>query len=190
MATEITLTVEQKAILEEFARCRNNPQWLWVRAQLLLSLYAGTSIKETARRFHLARNTVRLWLRRWNAASANLIVCEDPETDALPLSQQIEGILADLPRQGKPPTFCPEEVVQIVVLACEEPQKFGRPISHWTARELAEEAIQQGIVPCISPRSVGRLLKGVQSSTASQPLLAKPQHRRPRTLLSTSRNHL
>lgn len=30
-----------------------------------------------------------------------------------------------------------EQIVQIVAVACEQPASSGRPISHWTPRELA-----------------------------------------------------
>jgi putative transposase len=34
-----------------------------------------------------------------------------------------------------------------------------RPISHWSQREIADEAIRRGLVSNISQRSVGRFLK-------------------------------
>jgi putative transposase len=43
-------------------------------------------------------------------------------------------------------------------MACESPEKYDRPISHWTSRELAEEMVKQKIVESISPRHVARLL--------------------------------
>ncbi len=55
-------------------------------------------------------------------------------------------------------TFSLEQILQLFAIACEKPEEYGRPISHWTARELADEVIQQGIVETISPRHVGRLL--------------------------------
>ena len=61
-----------------------------------------------------------------------------------------------------------EQVCQIVALACEAPQKAGRPISQWSGREIAEEIIERGIVATISERHAGRLLKrGRSSRTAS-----------------------
>ena len=39
-----------------------------------------------------------------------------------------------------------EQVVELFALACSKPGDYGRPISHWTARELAEEMVKQGIV--------------------------------------------
>jgi putative transposase len=60
-----------------------------------------------------------------------------------------------------------------MALACEPPEASGRPISHWTPRELADEAIKRGIVETISERQVGRFLKSSRAQTASKPLLAQ-----------------
>ena len=46
-----------------------------------------------------------------------------------------------------------------MAVACEPPEKSGRPIDHWTGRELADEVKKRQIVNDISPRSVGRFLK-------------------------------
>lgn len=55
----------------------------------------------------------------------------------------------------------------------EKPEKSGRPVSHWTPIELADEAVKRGIVKEISPRSVGHFLKRSYSTTSSQSLLAQ-----------------
>src|ERR1700730_4516364 len=83
------------------------------------------------------------------------------------------------PGRGGPATFSPEQVVQLVAAACEPPEQSGRPIDHWTARELADEVKQRRIVPDISPRSVGRFLKRGRPAAPSQPVLAERQPRRP-----------
>ena len=44
-------------------------------------------------------------------------------------------------------------------MACEAPSDSGRPETHWTPRELAQEVTQRGIVASISVRTVGRLLE-------------------------------
>jgi hypothetical protein len=44
-------------------------------------------------------------------------------------------------------------------LACEAPEKAGRPISQWTGREIADEMVKREIVESISPRHAARLLK-------------------------------
>jgi len=98
------------------------------------------------------------------------------------LTQLIISVLQDSERPGTPANFSTEQVVQIVALACESPSESGRPVSHWTPAELADEAVKRGIVEEISPRSVGRFLKRGYSTTSdarrlanaalSQPLLA------------------
>jgi putative transposase len=42
----------------------------------------------------------------------------------------VEAALDDAQRPGGPATFTAEQIVQIVALACEPPEKSGRPISH------------------------------------------------------------
>ena len=89
------------------------------------------------------------------------------------LRQSIESILADAPRSGAPPTFTAEQIVQIVAVSCENPEQSGRPVTHWTPGELANEVVKRGIVKSISPRQVGRFLKGGRPETVSDALLAE-----------------
>ena len=67
-------------------------------------------------------------------------------------------MLADAPRPGTRPTFTSAQVVQILAVACEPPSLSGRPITHWTHRELRDEVVKRGIVPTISKSHVGHLL--------------------------------
>jgi transposase len=46
-----------------------------------------------------------------------------------------------------------------LAVACEPPEKSGRPITHWTAHELTAEVIKRGIVTSISPSQVSRYLR-------------------------------
>ena len=71
----------------------------------------------------------------------------------------IENILSDAPRPGTPKFFRVEQVVQIVANACEDPNKFQYPVSHWTPTELAQEAKKRRIVEKIFSRSVERFLR-------------------------------
>ena len=52
-----------------------------------------------------------------------------------------------------------EQLTQIIAVACEQPEECGRPVTHWTPKELADEVVKRGIVDTISPRHVDRLLK-------------------------------
>jgi transposase len=95
--------------------------------------------------------------------------CEKPS--ALP--RAIEGLLSDRPRSGSPGKFTAEQVTQLLAIACEDPEESGRPVTHWTPRELADEAAKRGVVESISPRQVGRSLKIRRTPAAPQPLLAQ-----------------
>ncbi len=155
----LTLTPPQREVLEHLARCPSAPYHLVCRARLILLAADGLNNTQIAARLRLARARVRIWRTRWLTAAPRLAAADTAAAPGLPLADLIEHLLADAPRPGAPPTFSPEQVVQIVALACEPPADSGRPISHWAARELADEAIQRGIVERISARSVGRFLK-------------------------------
>jgi putative transposase len=47
----------------------------------------------------------------------------------------------------------------MIAIACSDPQASERPISHWSGREIREEASQRRIIEKISERSVQRFLK-------------------------------
>jgi len=145
----------------------------------VLALADNPAVEAVAAQLHFNRLTVRLWRDRWLQAATVLHQAEQDEASDSRLLDRIEQILTDAPRPGTPATFTPEQLVQLVAVACEPPEQSGRPIDHWTERELADELTRRGIVPAISPRSVGRFLKGSRSPTASQPLLAQRQPRRP-----------
>ena len=114
---------------------------------------------------------VRLWRGRWAAASETLLAAE-VEGDDRAVAAIIGGVLADEPRSGAPAIFTPEQLCQIMALACTPPAEAERPIDRWTPRELADEAVARGIVTRISPTTVGRFLKGGRPQAAPQPLLA------------------
>jgi transposase len=163
----IDLTPRQQTVLEQLSRRRAARAHLVLRARLLLLAAAGSSNSQLSRHLGLDRGQVRLWRARWHAAQAELVAVEAADPDDRMLTSAIETLLADAPRPGTPPTFTPEQVVQIIALACEQPDQATRPVSHWTAREVADEAVQRGIVDRISARSVGRFLKRGRSPAAS-----------------------
>src|SRR5215468_8824254 len=73
--------------------------------------------------------------------------------------QSVSERLADAPRSGAPATYTPEQICAVIAMTCEKPSESERPISHWSRREIADEAIRRGLVSNISQRSVGRFLK-------------------------------
>src|ERR1700733_14801387 len=62
---------------------------------------------------------------------------------------------------GGPRRFPPLQRAQIVELACLEPVAEGLHITHWTSEDLARQAVADGIVSTISPRTVRQILSAV-----------------------------
>jgi hypothetical protein len=54
--------------------------------------------------------------------------------------------------------FPPAQIAEIKALACELPAESGRPLSRWSAAELAHAAVQRGIVCSISGTTLWRYL--------------------------------
>jgi len=154
----INLTPTLQKILEQIARCYTRPYYLVLRAKMILLAATEANNEEVARRFDTDRNTVGTWRDRWLVAEPTLLAAEAEGLSEKKLTALVEATLADAPRSGAPDTFRPEQLVQIVAMACENPRESDREISHWTRRELADEAIKRSIVDSISPRHVGRVL--------------------------------
>jgi putative transposase len=106
-------------------------------------------------------NTAQRWRNRF--AKAQAISYDD---------LSLEDRLQDGPRPGAPSRITADQRCKIEALACETPENSERPISQWTAREIADEVIKRKIVDDISARHAARLLKirGYQASL--EPLLA------------------
>jgi putative transposase len=185
-AVALSLSPVQQALLQRLRRRQTADQRLVRRASILLALAADPRVEATAQRLGLTRLTVRHWRDRWLQAAPQLQQAEQEQAAEPALLGLIEQVLADNPRPGTPATFSPEQIVQLVAIACEPPEQSGRPIDHWTARELADEVKQRRIVKDISPRSAGRFLKRGRPAAPSQPLLAERQPRRPGSLRPAS----
>lgn len=165
----IDLSSQQREALDRIIRRQLAPQRLVRRARIVLEASQEASNTGIANRLQVNRDTVITWRRRYAESQP---VLKDLPPDQL--GEAIESVLADWPRSGAPPTFSAEEVAQIMALACQDPETTGRPTSHWTPTELAEEARKQGIVETISPRTVGRFLKGSGSAAPRGAVLAAP----------------
>ena len=102
----------------------------------------------------------------WASVQERIFAAEGEGASDKDLEGLVVRSLSDRPRPGGPTTFSPEQVAEIIALACEKPGDSGVPVTHWTPRELAREAVKRGIVDSISPRQVARLLKrsGAQAS--------------------------
>lgn len=160
-AEGIEVSARQRAILEGWVRNRaQTPARLVERSRIILLSAAGMSNAEQARQLGVDRQRVRRWRTRWREQMPRLQAVEQQAASDKDLTALLWELLADEQRPGGPPIFTAEQLTQILSVACEPPTDSGRPITHWSPRELADEVIQRGIVPTISPRHVDRLLKG------------------------------
>src|SRR5919199_5912782 len=162
---EVTLSAAERRELERLVCAQKTPQAVVRRARVVLLAAPGYTHLEIARQVPMDEEAVGVWRRRWAAVQA------------VPLDELgVVKRLADAPRPGHHPRLSPEQVCQIVALACEQPSGSGRPISHWSHRELADESMRRGITERISPRHAARLLKNGRPAAAPRPLLADPSH--------------
>jgi putative transposase len=144
----VSLTDAERQELERLVRRHTVGQQIALRSRIVLSAAAGKNNSRIAKEEGVALDTVRLWRQRW--------------LDLQPIALtelSVEERLQDLPRPGAPPRITADQVCQITAMACEKPEETGRPISHWTAREIADEIRERKIVDHISPRHAARLLK-------------------------------
>jgi putative transposase len=158
---EVPVTDAERHELLALVRAKKTEQRTALRARIVLALADGENAPAVARRLSTTRKTVRLWRAYWLERAGG----------------RVEQRLADAERSGAPASISAEQWCKILALACEPPEHSGRPITHWTARELADEAIRQGIVETISPRHVGRFLKSDRCQTAPEPVLAQSKAR-------------
>src|ERR1700730_16565469 len=166
---KVVLSERERADLERLVRAFTTGQQLALRARIVLAAGDGLNNLQIARELGLDDETPGFWRQRW-------LQFRDVPLDDLSVAAR----LADAPREGAPAKFTPEQVCQIIAMACEKPADSGRPISQWSHRELADEIMRRGIVESISPRHAGRLLKRSRPQAASDPILADTRRRRAR----------
>lgn len=157
LTQRIVLPKKIYKILKRFTRQRNSPHWLVERTRIILLVVKGHTYTQIAHQLSIHRKTVFRWCHRWQQAMSTLVL-NLKDVSHKSLQERIRSLLQDAPRSGAPAEFKPEHLSCIIAIACEEPQESERPISHWSAREIADEMVKRGIVPKISVRTVGRLL--------------------------------
>ncbi len=147
-AQVVNLSDAEKRGLEKLIKRHQVGQQIAKRARIVLAAAEGKKNKEIAQAYQATLDTVSLWRNCW-------VKLQSISYDDL----SIEDRLQDAPRPGAPARITADQRCQIEALACEAPEKSGRPITHWSAREIADELKKRKIVTNISPRHAARLLK-------------------------------
>lgn len=174
--TPLTLTDREKEELERLCRQHTASQHLVKRARIILLAAENKTTSFIAAHLQICANTVRKWTGRYTSNPTRPPMSESSSTQPDETMPSPIRRLTDAPRSGRPDTFTAEQDCGIIALACEKPEDHGRPITHWTARELRDQAVQQGIVSNISVRHINRLLAGtdLQPHRSRYWLNAKP----------------
>lgn len=122
-----TLTDAERTTIERLAHSRTAPARQVERAQIVWQAYQGRTVWAIAQHLHLHPQTVRDWVKRFNA----------------------EGLagLDDRPRSGKPPTYTPEQTGAVIAAALSDPQDLGQPFGSWTLDRLAAYLSEQKALP-------------------------------------------
>ena len=147
-AQVVSLSDVERQGLEKLIKRHQVGQQIALRARIILAAADEQTNTEIAQASNVTLDTVRLWRNRW-------VKLQDISLEDLSL----EDRLADAPRPGAPAKITADQRCRIEALACEKPEGSGRPITHWTAREIADELKKRKIVANISPRHAARLLK-------------------------------
>ena len=157
---EVTVSERERGILERFVRNKAaTPHRLVERSRIVLMSADGIPDVEQGKRLGVDRQRIRRWRVRWAEHETRLDEAEQQNATDRDLSQLIAEVLKDRSRAGGPTKFSAEQIAQIISVGCESPEDSGRPVTHWTPRELADEVVDRGIVESISPRHIDRFLK-------------------------------
>jgi hypothetical protein len=159
-AAVLVLSAAERSALEALVRARSTAQSAALRARMILLLADGVNITDTAAQLAVWRKTVSHWRGRWLTGMG-------------PARER----LSDAPRSGSPGHITAEEQCAVIALACRPPRDHGVPLSHWSAADLAREALRQGLLEQLSPRTAGRFLKRCRPQAASSARLADAQVR-------------
>jgi transposase len=134
----IVLSDPERAELSAWVRRPTTQHRLVLRAWMVLAAADGVSNAAIGRDLHVVTDTVRKWRHRF-------------------ARHRLAG-LVDRKRAGRPKRFTDVQTAQVKALACELPATRGVPLSRWSAAELADEAVEAGIVADISASTVARWL--------------------------------
>jgi transposase len=141
---KLTIARRDQDALHSAAHSGSLPWFQVQRAKIVLAIAAGERQCSVAARLECDEATV------WRA-------CQRYRRDGL------ASLFADgrQGNSGRPQQISPVQRAQIVELACLEPIARGLHITHWSSEDLARQAVDDKIIPVISPATVRRLLHDV-----------------------------
>jgi putative transposase len=167
-AKKIVLQKKEKELLRRYVQKQTAQTHYKQRGEIILLANEGMGNNQIAKRLGIINTTVRKWRNRWASATDTLKTYSKGVNGIHPTNKQLLDkmleIVTDAPRPGKPIIISQEAKKEIIAMACEKPKKYKLPMSTWTHKLLAQTIIKQEIIPNISARYVGIILKKTSSS--------------------------
>jgi transposase len=122
-----SLTDEERMVLARVAHSRTASTRDVERARIVWLASQGRRVPTIAAALHLSAKTVRHWLKRFNA----------------------DGLagLTDESRAGRPATYTPEQVAEVIATALTNPQALNLPFGSWTLDRLEAYLNEQKGIP-------------------------------------------
>lgn len=111
------LSADEEQEIGGLTRSRTAPVRLVERARIIARAQQGARVPAIAAEVGVSEPVVRRWLERFNV-------------------QGVAG-LADAPRSGRPATYPPEAVGELIAASLTDPQALGLPFASWTLDRLA-----------------------------------------------------
>ena len=111
------LSAEETQEIGRLARSRTAPARVVERARIIRLAAQGRRMPGIAAEVGVSERTVRRWVERFHA-------------------QGVAG-LADAPRSGRPTTYPPEAVGELIAASLTDPQDLSLPFGSWTLDRLA-----------------------------------------------------
>lgn len=111
------LNEEERSQIRRLSQARTVAARTVERAQIIQLASEGLLVPAIAQQLGIGQDVVRQWLKRFNT----------------------EGLtgLRDRPRSGRPATYTPEQVGEMIVAALTDPQALGQSFGSWTFQRLA-----------------------------------------------------
>jgi transposase len=140
----LTISPPDLSELHRIAHSDTLPWYQVRRARIVLGISAGLRREDIAEQLDCDEATVWRSCQRYRKLG-------------------LTGLLADHRRghSGRDLQISPVQRAQIIELACLEPIATGLHITHWSSADLARQAVSDGIVSTISPRTIRTLLHDV-----------------------------
>lgn len=146
---QLLLGEREHAELKTLANGSGTEFRLVQRARIILAAAEGIGNTAIAGRVRTTPLTARKWVQRY------------PQRRRERPDDPVAEWLADAGRVGRPDTFDEFFWIDLMALATSNPEQCGRPITHWTSQELADEMMTHRPGLTIHRATVSRFLREV-----------------------------